>query len=42
MRIYCNCDIEKIVYQNGIAEGVEGSFINIDKTKLFRIGLMLR
>ena len=37
MRIYCNCDIERIVYQNGIAEGVEGSFINIDKTKLYRI-----
>ena len=37
MRIYCNCDVEKIIYQDGLSEGVEGSFINIDKTKKYRI-----
>ena len=37
MRIYCNCDIERIIYRDGIAEGVEGNFINIDKTKIYRI-----
>jgi choline dehydrogenase-like flavoprotein len=37
IRIYCNCDIERIIYRDGIAEGVEGNFINIDKTKTFRI-----
>ena len=37
MRIYCNCDIDRIIYRDGIAEGVEGNFINIDKTKMFRI-----
>lgn len=37
MRIYCNCDIERIIYRDGVAEGVEGNFINIDKTKMFRI-----
>ena len=26
MRIYCNCDIEKIIYQDGLVEGVEGKF----------------
>ncbi len=37
MRIYCNCDIDKIIYSEGVVEGVEGNFINIDKTKLLRM-----
>ena len=37
MRIYCNCDIERVIYRDGVVEGVEGNFINIDKTKIFRI-----
>jgi choline dehydrogenase-like flavoprotein len=36
MRIYCNCDIDRIIHKDGVVEGVEGNFINIDKTKIFR------
>lgn len=42
MRIYCNCDIVRIIYRDGVAEGVEGNFINIDKTKMFRIRVNAR
>ncbi len=37
MKIYCNCNIEKIIFRNGIVEGVQGSFIDIDRTKLYRV-----
>jgi hypothetical protein len=37
MRIYCNCNVERIIYRDGVVEGIEGDFINIDKTKMFRI-----
>lgn len=42
MRIYCNCDIDRILHQDGIIEGVEGSFTNIDRTKLFGIRINAR
>ena len=38
MRVYCNCLIEKIVYnKNGVVEGIEGNFLNIDGKKTYRI-----
>lgn len=37
MRVYCNCYVDKIVHNNGIVEGIEGDFLNIDGTKSFRI-----
>ena len=37
IRIYCNCDIERIIYRDGVVTGIEGNFINIDKTKIYRI-----
>jgi choline dehydrogenase-like flavoprotein len=37
MRVYCNCYIEEIVHRNGVVEGVEGNFINIDGNKTYRI-----
>ena len=37
MRIYCNCYIEKIIHRDGIVEGVEGNFLNIDGNKTYRI-----
>ena len=37
MRVYCNCDIENIIHSNGVVEGVEGNFLNIDGNKKYRI-----
>lgn len=46
MKIYCNCDAEKIVYNHksrtsttsdNFVEGVEGSFVDIDGKKTYRI-----
>ncbi|MGB8035403.1 MAG: GMC family oxidoreductase N-terminal domain-containing protein, partial [Nitrososphaeraceae archaeon] len=37
MKVYCNCNIENIIYSNGIVEGVEGNFLNIDGNKKYRI-----
>jgi choline dehydrogenase-like flavoprotein len=38
MRVYCDCDIERIVHgDDGIAEGVEGHFVDIDRKKMYRI-----
>ena len=37
MKVYCNCYIDKIVHKNGIVEGVEGDFVDIDGKKTFRI-----
>ncbi len=37
LKIYCNCDVRKIDYENGIATGVEGKFLGqkgIEKFKL--------
>lgn len=42
LRVYCNCDIDRIVHRNGIAEGLEGNFINIDRKKLFGIRVNAR
>jgi choline dehydrogenase-like flavoprotein len=42
LRIYCNCDIDRIVYQEGIVQGVEGSFTTIDRKKLFGIRINAR
>ena len=40
MKVYCNCNIEKIIYSNGIVEGVEGNFLNIDGNRHLESGLM--
>jgi choline dehydrogenase-like flavoprotein len=37
MRIYCNCYIENIIHRNGVVEGIEGNFVNIDGNKTYRI-----
>ena len=37
IRVYCNCYIEKIIHSNGIVEGVEGNFLDIDGNKTYRI-----
>src|SRR5918996_1967176 len=37
MRVYCNCYIEKIIHRDGIVEGVEGNFLNIDGNNTYRI-----
>src|SRR5215813_6887952 len=49
MKIYCNCEVEKIVYtnthtnrksndqSNNLVEAVEGSFIDIDRNKSYRV-----
>jgi choline dehydrogenase-like flavoprotein len=37
MRIYCNCNIDKIVSREGIVEGIEGDFTDIDGKKTYRI-----
>jgi choline dehydrogenase-like flavoprotein len=53
MKIYCNCEVEKIIYKNNnssrnstmtathesdnFVEAVEGSFIDIDRNKSYRI-----
>lgn len=42
MRIYCNCYIQKIIQKNGIVEGVEGDFLDIDGNKRYRIRVNAR
>jgi choline dehydrogenase-like flavoprotein len=37
IRVYCNCYVEKIIHRDGIVEGVEGNFLNIDGNKTYRI-----
>lgn len=37
IKIYCNCNVDKIVYRNSIVEGVEGNFVDIDGNKTYRI-----
>ena len=37
MKVYCNCNIENIIYSSGIVEGVEGNFLNIEGNKKYRI-----
>jgi choline dehydrogenase-like flavoprotein len=37
IRVYCNCYIEKIIHSNGTVEGVEGNFLDIDGSKIYRI-----
>ena len=35
--VYCNCQAERISYNNGIATGVDASFINIDGNEKYRL-----
>lgn len=37
MRIYCNCEVSKIVNRNGRVDGVDGDFVDIDGNKKYRI-----
>lgn len=37
LHVYCNCDTNKITYKDGIANGVEGDFVNAGGEKLYRI-----
>lgn len=37
LRIYCNCDAQKISYSNGVADGVEGNFIDKSGKTMFAI-----
>lgn len=37
IRVYCNCYIENIIHRNGVVEGIEGIFLNIDGNKTYRI-----
>jgi choline dehydrogenase-like flavoprotein len=37
MKVYCNCYIEQVIHRNGIVEGIEGNFLNIDGNKTYRI-----
>jgi choline dehydrogenase-like flavoprotein len=37
MHIYCNCYVDKLVHSNGIVNGVEGDFVDIDGRKIYRI-----
>src|SRR5919202_6987780 len=42
IRVYCNCYIEKIIHSNGTVEGVEGNFLDIDGSKIYRIRVNAR
>ena len=37
MKVYCNCSVDKIIHKDGLVEGVEGDFLNIDGKKTYRI-----
>lgn len=37
MKIYCNCYVGRIVHRNGIVEGIEGDFVDIDGKNSYRI-----
>lgn len=37
MHIYCNCEVSKIVNKNGMVDGVDGDFVDIDGNKTYRI-----
>jgi choline dehydrogenase-like flavoprotein len=37
MKVYCNCYIEQVIHRNGIVEGIDGNFLNIDGNKTYRI-----
>ncbi|WP_420545148.1 GMC family oxidoreductase N-terminal domain-containing protein [Nitrosopumilus sp.] len=34
---YCNCDVKKIIHSNGVATGVEGSFVDESGNETYRI-----
>ncbi len=42
LRIYCNCDAQKISYSNGLADGVEGNFIDKSGKAMFAIRVNAR
>jgi len=35
--VYCNCDANKIIYKDGVVEGIEGDFIDAGGEKIYRI-----
>ena len=37
MKVYCNCYVDRIVNRNGIVEGIEGDFVDIDGKNSYRI-----
>jgi choline dehydrogenase-like flavoprotein len=37
IHVYCNCYVDKIIYNKGIVSGVEGNFVDADGTKTYRI-----
>src|SRR2546427_675711 len=37
IRIYCNCDVTKIIHNHGLVEGIEGIFYNSVGEHTFRI-----
>ena len=37
MKVYCNCYVSRIVHKNGIVEGIEGDFVDIDGKNTYRI-----
>lgn len=37
LHVYCNCDASKITYKDGLANGVEGDFVNPSGEKTYRI-----
>lgn len=37
IKVYCNCDIDTITYENNLVSGVEGNFRDIDGKKIYRI-----
>lgn len=34
---YCNCRVDRITYEDGVATGVDGTFIDIDGNELYRM-----
>lgn len=37
MKVYCNCQVEKIEYKDGVVQGIEGDFVDIDGKRSYRI-----
>ncbi len=37
LKIYCNCDVRKIDYENGVATGVEGKFLGQNGIEKFKL-----
>jgi choline dehydrogenase-like flavoprotein len=41
-RVYCNCTAERITYSGGLADGVEGNFLDADGKPVFKIRVNAR